>query len=161
MVAQPSALMPPWLEEDVVTRPPGGFPAQSFAELQAVHARLFAEEAGVGGPAVLAAEVLREDGRRVSHEPRERRVRGGKAPPDLVLQGKEEYPKHALAELDAVLDDAVALVLVGRGRLLEDSAALQFGETLTESEDSVLVVALEGYWLASCDAEVADAFLCQ
>ena len=57
--------------------------------------------------------------------------------------------------LDAVLDDAIALMLAGRGRLLEDSAALQLGETLEESEDGVLIVALEGHGLAPRDPAAA------
>jgi len=62
MLAQPNALMPAGLEEDVVARAPGRLPAKTLAELQGLSTRLLAEEAGVGGPAVFAAEVLRHDG---------------------------------------------------------------------------------------------------
>ena len=132
MLAQPHALMPPGLKKDVVARAPGGLPAQPLAELQAVGARLLAKEARVRGAAVLPAEVLGENRGSMPNEPRESRMRAGEAPPDFLLQREEQHAQDALAELNAVLHDAVALVLVGRGRLLKDTATLQEGKTIPQ-----------------------------
>ena len=132
MLAQPHALMPPGLKKDVVARAPGRLPAQPLAELQAVGARLLAKEARVRGAAVLPAEVLCEDRGSVPHEPRESRMRAGEAPPDFLLQREEQHAQDALAELNAVFDDAVAFVLMGSGRLLKDAATLQEGKTIPQ-----------------------------
>ena len=86
-------------------------------------------------------------------------MRGGEPSVDLSLQGEQEHAEHALAELDAVLDDAVALMLVRGGRLLEGPAALERDEALPKCENGVLVVALQGHGLTSCDAEGAEALL--
>jgi hypothetical protein len=88
-------------------------------------------------------------------------VRGGHLALDVALQGEEEHAQHPLAELDAVLNDAIALVLVGGGRLLESAAAVEGNESLPQCENGVLVVALEGDWLSSGDAEIAEALLRQ
>ena len=161
MLAQPHALAPPWLKEDVVTRAPGGFPAQPLAELQAVGARFLAKEARVRGAAILPAEVLCEDRGSVPHEPRESRMRAGKASPDFLLQREEQHAQDALAELNAVLNDAVAFVLMGRGRLFKDAATLEGGKAIPKGQDGILVIAFEGHWLASCDAEIPQTFLRQ
>ena len=44
----------------------------------------------------------------MANQPRKGRMRGGEPPTDLVLQGEEVHPEQALAELDAILDDAIA-----------------------------------------------------
>ena len=88
-------------------------------------------------------------------------MRGGEPSADYVLQGEEERPEHALAELDAILDDAVALVLVRGGRLLQRPAALERDESLEESDDGRLVVALQGHGMtrAMPTAESAQTLL--
>ena len=86
-------------------------------------------------------------------------MRGGEPAADLLLQGEKVHPEQALAKLDAILYDAVALVLVRGRRLLEHATALEHGEAVPKRENGILVVALQGDRLAPGDAKAEEAFL--
>ena len=143
-----------------MARPSGGLPADLLPKLQTFPYKLFAEEAFIGSLAVLSPKGLKVDGGGVADQMSKDRMGTGNVPLDPAFESKEMHPEESLAQLDSVLDDSVALVLVRRRALFQHRAPMAGSDATAESHEGRLAIGLQrqGHALVVRNAERAKAF---